>query len=318
MKNAQGGNFKYRIIGIIGLIISFFLIYNFKFVDLWFTNFYAWFLGPERPVSKAGGLAIQNASILINLSIFLISLVLLFLAELKAILNKLIDTQKAFQFFMTDELCSKKQLPVILFVMGSIVGIFYNVFQLTFGQPAKEGFMEDYATMLYVFACFALLASVFTLKRSFFTLPDRYKIIVFLFVLMAVLTVIFGEEVSWGQRVIGYESFGVFEKYNYQEEVNFHNFFNPLFKYLYPIAGIGLFGVLLSIWLFDKKDKSHLFYLLVPHQSLFVLVFFMAASTYNGHSEIFEELVSVFSFLYAVRLFFCLTYPIAMTPVKLE
>ena len=318
MKNVPGGNLKYRIVGFAGLIISGILIFNFVFVDTWFINLYANFLGPERPVSKAGNLAIQNATILINLSIVFISLGLLFLKELNWIINQLINTEKAFQFFMTDELCNKRHVPVILFVIGSIVGIFYNVFQLTFGQPAKEGFMEDYATMLYVFACFVLLASVFSLKRSFFPLRDRYKIILFLFVLMAVLTVIFGEEISWGQRVIGYESFGVFEKYNYQEEVNFHNFFNPLFKYLYPIAGIGLFGVLLSIWLFDKKDKSHLFYLLVPHQSLFVLVFFMAASTYNGHSEIFEEMVSVFSFLYAIRLFFCLTYPIAKTPVKLE
>ena len=317
MKNTKSDNLKYRIIGIIGLVISSILIFNFKFVDLWFTNLYAGFLGPERPVSKAGGLAIQNASILINLSIFLISLVLLFFAELKAILNRIIDTEKAFQFFMTDELCSKRQLPVILFVISAMVGIFYNVFQLTFGQPAKEGFMEDYATMLYVFACFVLLASVFTLKRSFFPLRDRYKIFLFLFILMAVLTVVFGEEVSWGQRVIGYESFGVFEKYNYQDEVNLHNFFNPLFKYLYPIAGMSLFVGLLLNWLFDKKDKSHLFYLFVPHQSLFFLVFFMAASTYNGHSEIFEEMVSVLSLLYSIRMFFCLTYPIARIPEKL-
>ena len=317
MKNARGGNFKYRIIGIIGLAISFILIFNFKLVDLWFTSYYSWFLGPERPVSKAGNLAIQNATILINLSIFLISLVLLFFIELKVVLNKLIDTKKVFHFFMTDDLCSKKRVPVTLFVIAVMVGIFYNVFLLTFGQPAKEGFMEDYATMLYVLACFVLLASVFTLKRSFFSLRYRFKIIFFLFGLMALLTVVFGEEVSWGQRVIGYESFGVFEKYNYQDEVNFHNFFNPLFKYLYPLAGMSLFIGLLFIWLFDKKDKPHLFYLLIPHQSLFFLVFFMAASTYNGHSEIFEEMVSVLSLLYSIRLFFCLTYPIARVPEKL-
>ena len=156
MKNARGGNFKYRIIGIIGLAISFILIFNFKLVDLWFTSYYSWFLGPERPVSKAGNLAIQNATILINLSIFLISLVLLFFIELKVVLNKLIDTKKVFHFFMTDDLCSKKRVPVTLFVIAVMVGIFYNVFLLTFGQPAKEGFMEDYATMLYVLACFVL------------------------------------------------------------------------------------------------------------------------------------------------------------------
>ena len=309
MKNNRGGHLKCRIVGIIGLVISSFLIINFTVIDSWFTNLYAWFLGPEHPISKVGSLAIQNATILINLSIVLISLVLLFYVEVKAILNMLIDTKKVFQFFMTDELCTKKQIPVILFVISIMVGIFYNVFQLTFGQPAKEGFMEDYTTLLYVFACFILLAAVFTLKRSFFIKRDRYKIIFLLFLLMAILTFLFGEEVSWGQRVIGYESFGVFEKYNYQDEVNLHNFFNPLFKYLYPIAGMTLFVILFFNWLFDKKDKPHLFYLFVPHQSLFFLVFFMAASTYHGHSEIFEEMVSILSLLYSIRLFFCLTYP---------
>jgi cell division protein FtsW (lipid II flippase) len=226
--------------------------------------------------------------------------------------------EKAFRFFMTDELCSVKQLPVFLFISGTLIGVFYNVFQLTFGAPAKEGFMEDYTTLLYVAAGIVLFISAFRIKRHFFSPRETRTILILLLLFIILLVFLFGEEVSWGQNVLDYNSPVVIQEYNYQHEVNVHNFFNPLFKYLYPAAGMSLFVVLLLTWLFDKGDKSHLFYLFCPSRSLFFFVFFMAASTYQGHSEIFEEMVSVFSLLYSIRLFFCLRYPLAKTPVNLD
>jgi hypothetical protein len=274
-------------------------------------------LGVGHLVTNAGNIAIKNVVILLNLSVIIISSLFLFYKEIKGVLNRLIDTEKMYKYFLTDDICSLKQPAIYLFFIGSMTGIFFNAFQITFGQPVKEGFMEDNTTLMYLVAVFVLMISTFQIKKSFFSSHDRVRILVFLFILSAFLVVVFGEEVSWGQRVIGYESFGVFEKYNYQDEVNFHNFFNPLFKYAYPMVGMSTFLILFLIWQFDKKDKSHLFYLLVPHRSLFLFVFFMAASTYNGHSEIFEELVSVFSLLYSIRLFFCLRFPMAKASEKL-
>jgi hypothetical protein len=275
-------------------------------------------VGAEHPVSKVAAIAIQNVVILCNLSVFLISVVLLFFREIKKILTALFDTEKVFLFFMTDELCSKKQLPVFLFITGTLVGVFYNLFQVTFGQPAKEGFMEDYTTLLYVFAGLVVFISAFRIKRHFFSSLERKTIFILLFLLLVLLVFLFGEEVSWGQNVFDFKSPGIFQEYNYQQEVNVHNFFNPLFKYLYPLAGMSMFVVLLFVWLFDKKDKPYLFYLFCPPQSLFFLFFFMAASTYHGHSEIFEEMVSIFSLLYSIRLYYCLRYPVAKTQVKLD
>jgi len=309
---------RLRFVGIIGLILSMIMIFNFSTLNLILFNFYAGFLGASHPVSKVGSIAIQNVVILINLSILLISLVFLFFKEIKRLLSEFIDTEKAFRFFMTDEQCSKKQLPVFLFLIASALGVFFNLFQLTFGEPAKEGFMEDNTTLLYVVAGIVLFIAAFLIKRDFFSKRERNTILILLFLLIVMLVFLFGEEVSWGQRVLGIKSVGVFQEYNYQKELNLHNFFNPLFKYAYPLAGMSFFVVLLFMWLFDKKDKPQLFYIFCPSRSLFFLAFFMAASTYHGHSEIFEEMVSVFSLLYSIRVFFCLRYPAAKTQLKLD
>jgi len=275
-------------------------------------------VGANHPASKAVSVAIQNVVILFNLSVFLISGIFLFFKEIIKLLNELFDMQKAFRFFMTDELCSKKQLPIFLFITGTLVGVFYNLFQLTFGQPAKEGFMEDYTTLLYVVAGIITFISAFFINRTFFSSREKKTILILLFLLIALLIFLFGEEVSWGQNVLDFKSPGIFQEYNYQQEVNVHNFFNPLFKYVYPLAGMSFYVVLILVWLFDKKNKPYLFYLFSPPQSLFFLIFFMAASTYHGHSEIFEEMVSVFSLLYSIRLYFCLRYPVSKTTANLD
>jgi len=307
-----------RFAGIVGLIVSIILIFNFSALGLLLTKVYTCFLDSGEVVSEDDGTAINNAVILINLAVLLISLVLLFYKEIKRLLSKIIDTDKAFQFFMTDDQCSKKQVPVFLFLVGLVIGIFYNLFQLTFGEPAREGFLEDYSSLMYVVAGLFVFISLFQVKKTFFSSLERYTILLFLLIIGIGLVVLFGEEVSWGQRVLGIKSVGVFQEYNYQKELNVHNFFNPLFKYAYPMAGMGFFIVLLFVWLFDKKDKPHVFYLICPAPSMFFLVFFMAASTYQGHSEVFEEMLSAFSLLYSIRLFFCLRYPAAKTYMKLD
>lgn len=112
----------------------------------------------------------------------------------------------------------------------------------------------------------------------------------------------YGEEISWGQRILEIESTGVFQEYNFQSETNIHNFFNPLFKFLYPIVGIGSFVILFFLWSFYKPEKSYYYKLYVPHKSLFFLIFLMACTSFHGDSEIYEEMLAVFFFFYSLRI----------------
>ena len=127
-------------------------------------------------------------------------------------------------------------------------------------------------------------------------------------IIAVIFIILFGEEISWGQRIFNLESFGIFSDYNYQKEINYHNFFNPLFKTIYPVFGLSLFIVLIFIWFFPK-NRSYLFLLLIPPPSFIYLVFIMAGASFRGHSEIFEELLAIFCLLYSVRILICLNSP---------
>ncbi len=124
---------------------------------------------------------------------------------------------------------------------------------------------------------------------------------------------LFLQRSSWGQRIFNWESTGIFETYNYQHETNAHNFFNPLFKFIYPMVGMSSFVVLFIFWFFGNDRKNHLFHLFFPHQSLFFLAFVMACASFYGHSEIYEELLAIFVLLYSIRIYTCLRFPVADT-----
>jgi len=74
-----------------------------------------------------------------------------------------------------------------------------------------------------------------------------YLVLAVLFLFIAL------EEISWGQRIIGFDTPGSLEEQNYQEETTVHNlgnYWSGIFFYLYSasvIAFVFLFGVLLPI-----------------------------------------------------------------------
>ena len=60
-----------------------------------------------------------------------------------------------------------------------------------------------------------------------------------IFGIAGIVLLVLGEEISWGQQIFGWDSFGVFNEYNYQNETNAHNFLNPYIKFIYPVVGMG-------------------------------------------------------------------------------
>lgn len=62
-----------------------------------------------------------------------------------------------------------------------------------------------------------------------------------LLLMFAAVWLVFGfEEISWGQRVIGWETPESLEALNYQNETNLHNVLNPILVYAWPLALLGL------------------------------------------------------------------------------
>lgn len=157
-------------------------------------------------------------------------------------------------------------LYLILFVVV-LIGVFV-------GRSNPELFIESYVPedgiVEYVTA-FLLLACSTLLFRRWFKLKSSkhstWKIMMLLYAAMLIFG--FGEEISWGQRIFGFETPAPLEEINTQDEFNFHN--------------IKIFGVKINKLIF-----SQLF-------SLIMLFYFTAVPLLYRKKEAIRDLFNRFA-----------------------
>jgi len=143
-----------------------------------------------------------------------------------------------FKFFKLFPIKLSIYLLIYLIIFFTHLIIHLNANNI-FNQTMKEdGFLEwatfgvsILATILFFFA------SAFRIQCAFF---------------LGVFWLIFAmEEISWGQRIFAIENPQFVETYNYQKELNFHNFLNPIINYLYLI----FFLTIASIFTFFRNAR---------------------------------------------------------------
>ena len=102
--------------------------------------------------------------------------------------------------------------------------IFYlSYLKVVLGNLGTEDSLLEWGT----FGC-AMLASILFLISGILRTRFAY--------LLSIAWLIFAlEEISWGQRVFNIESPSFFKEYNYQQETNIHNFFDPYVFYFYVL-----------------------------------------------------------------------------------
>lgn len=143
-----------------------------------------------------------------------------------------------------------------------LVAVALGVYVETFGMRAfseetltmlnkEDGLIEDMTVVFFGCACIAALVASCEAKRW-----RRFTHV--LFAVFFALCV--GEEVSWGQRILGLSASGALANINVQQEINIHNLFGYFADHLF-VAGVFLYGVVLPalaayhpFWtkLFDK------------------------------------------------------------------
>jgi len=306
--------------GAVGLFISIILIIYFSELIPILADYSEKNFSPDQKLGPGG---IYNVKmVLFSAILFIVVLSLLFIMNLNLaekflkLLNHFIDIKALENLFLKDNLCRKKQIAKYIFIVATTLGIYAHFYLLTFRQPEWEGSAEEYISLLLLFTAVLLIISIFSLKRNNFTPNTKFKIIFLLIAIASLFIFIYGEEISWGQRIFGLDSPDFFDEYNTQTETNLHNFFNPLFLFAYPIVGIGSFILLFLIWFFPQKTNLKFYHLFIPHPSLFYLAFIMACASFLGENEMYEELVALFGFLYSIRIYMCLRFPSA--ELKLE
>ena len=94
----------------------------------------------------------------------------------------------------------------------------------------REDGLIEYASALLLIGAAALAAAVALKGSGRRTLRGFHAFLALLFLVMC------GEEISWGQRIIGFGTPESIEELNVQQEVNFHNMFGYLFDHLFILC----------------------------------------------------------------------------------
>lgn len=116
------------------------------------------------------------------------------------------------------------------------------------------------------------------------------------------------EEISYGQRLLGVATPGWLAEANDQGEISLHNLHNPLLLNAYPVAGLGLFAVMMAAawWWQELRDASAAWGEiagLLPDPALLPLGAVIAVVAQHPG---FNELVEIFA---ALLLLFYLVWP---------
>ena len=190
-----------------------------------------------------------------------------------------------------------KLVTIYYIFFGAHILLFSVVYQIANSKhiPFEDNFLE-WATFF-----FSMLASFIFLARGILgsLLACLCSLVWFVFAM---------EEISWGQRVFSIDSPDFFLAHNYQQELNLHNFLNPIIHLLYfPVnllmvcfltwfRRVKLFSILYNIGgateFIRVSDKFGLW--IVP-------TFLMFASFYPG-PEFVEQQWALFGFVFSTIL----------------
>jgi len=167
----------------------------------------------------------------------------------------------------------------------------------------EDGFFE------FASALCALLASALLFGSMKYKKDKRTRII-----LMAVSMFFFFfgmEEISWGQRIFGWNTPDLLKDINAQQEMNVHNIFNPVMYVLHPVFDFLVFLFMISANKIRKKmesiSKNEDYLNLVPvceapyYAGLFAMLMIQGAMF---GWELNEEIISVIGLSYAIKQFF--------------
>ena len=230
--------------------------------------------------------------------------------------------------FVNDNLYhSNTFMPYLLFSISSLGGFSLAVIYTLSKWYILNDFwvdvlyMEDYlfesmTAVLFIASSFLLCKAALSLRpwcKKQYGLTVGYRWIVCIYLCLAGAFFFVGmEEISWGQRILGWETPSFWSEINLKKETNVHNLLwivSPTFlRYLYMIPSILLIITLISAWVRYRKPRTHFYSLLLPHPTLIVLAMLIAVWSlppFGGPrwQELIEELVALFAICYSFGIF---------------
>ena len=264
------------------------------------TNFFIKIIGTTLMVFGVISAIVQVVKLFIepeNLPTTFLALafsVLLTYVGTKQVLLKLLDLA------LTNRTASK----LIIFAAPIVLTIFFVALRISIGLDAwkkanTEGGFIEYGTSLAF-----LLAAIFAFPIGKFFLANKNKFLGYLYYLISLSFFLVGmEEISWGQKLLGFESSEFFQTYNSQEEITLHNLIwvnEYLDKGLMFVALIAAISCL-SYKLISKAKHNYRTKFVIPRwflASFFLIVFLFFylieyVEVWNATIENFQESIEL-------------------------
>lgn len=155
-------------------------------------------------------------------------------------------------------------LPFLLLGIGASAALFGKATYLWL--TGEDAMAENIQVVLFGLTFFL---SLWVAQRYW---QANYKLIAILYLFLAIgLFFLTGEEISWGQRIFGWQTNGVMAEINTQNETNIHNIsgFKTAFKWVQLL--VGAYGLFLPLLLKRWKARGpwrDLLTAIVPHPVL--------------------------------------------------
>jgi hypothetical protein len=199
---------------------------------------------------------------------------------------------------------------VLIHAMGIVYYDFWESYTLN-GVFREDGPLETLTALLATGAAVLLLIGLSRSDR-----PSRIFAS-----LVAIAAILFaGEEISWGQRIFGFESTGVFATANSQGETNLHNFSPAILQYL-PMLNFAVAVWLLniraaSLWLATRLGCADIEPLVNPRNNLILatMMFGLWLHCAIYGSELSEEVLALMLFYGSLRFMLARRAGLTTTP----
>jgi len=165
---------------------------------------------------------------------------------------------------------------------------------------AEDGVLEQLTAALFLASSVAVGARLLRPRGL-----SRWHLLL----LAAVFFALGMEEISWGQRLMGWETPELWKRLNYQDETDLHNLIKPAIRFLYVLGNLLLGYCLLARdtrkgFLSALSQKGRLALFVAPAGFSFFGYFFLFLSLESAvfHGELTEEVWSLIGFVYASSL----------------
>ncbi len=299
-----------RIFGLLFIIAGILLFISFQAFHLQIIQLLEFYVSPDGQITPGG---------LRQLNYVFYSFTALLVVLGYGLVKAEDDTwrSRVMQLFLSDPLSSDSEIqptPKFTLITSTLIGLFLIV-HIRLYDPAsqlfqilylEDGIFESLTPVLMVISMVLIGASIPKLRRDPQLVKYRNLLTLIYFILISLFFLNAMEEISWGQRIFGWETPQTFEG-NVQNETNLHNYFNQYYLLFYRLLVLFPVVIFVSIWL-ELKQRYLIFNRLVmPHPSMIGLSLLIAivSLVWYEEQELLEELFAVFFLFYSFRIYNC-------------